>query len=135
MNLMLDASILDRIVEHARKCLPNEGCGLIGGRDSAGSEFIPVTNIAETASSEYEMDPQELVNGLRRFRSGGAGLVAIFHSHPRGPAGLSAKDLERAYYPEAAHLIVSMANPERPQTAAFRIVGGEAIEVELHVIV
>jgi proteasome lid subunit RPN8/RPN11 len=62
-------------------------------------------------------------------------LIAIFHSHPHGPAEPSKTDIERAYYPEVAHLIVSLAELERPQAVAFRILDGEALAIELHVIV
>jgi hypothetical protein len=43
--------------------------------------------------------------------------------------------LERAFYPEVAHIIVSLADPERPQARGFRIIDGEAFEIELHAIV
>jgi proteasome lid subunit RPN8/RPN11 len=91
-------------------------------------------NIA-ASSAEYEMDPAELIVALREIRQTGETLIAIFHSHPHGPAEPSATDIQRAYYPEAAHLIVSLSELERPQAAAFRIVDREALAVELHVIV
>lgn len=87
------------------------------------------------SSTAYEMDPGQLVNSLRELRHTGEELVAIYHSHPHGPAHPSQTDIERAYYPEAAYLIVSLAEPERPRTAAFRIFEGEAMEIEVHVIV
>ena len=96
--------------------------------------FIPVEN-AKASSSEYEMDPAELIRVWRELRKIGEQLVAIYHSHPSGPAELSKRDIEHAYYPEAAHLIVSLAEPERPRTAAFRIIEGEVLEIEVHVIV
>jgi proteasome lid subunit RPN8/RPN11 len=87
------------------------------------------------SSIAYEMDPGELVTALRELRNTGEELVAIYHSHPHGPAHPSQTDIKRAYYPEAAHLIVSLAEPERPRTAAFRILDGQATEIEVHVIV
>ena len=129
MNLTLAPGILDEVVKHARSCYPREGCGLL-----TTNRFIPVTNIAESAA-EFEMDPAELINALRDLRSAGKELAGIYHSHPHGPAHPSKVDVERAYYPEAAHLIVSLAEPERPQTLAFRIVGSEVLPVEVHVIV
>ena len=87
------------------------------------------------SSTAYEMDPGQLVNALRELRHTGEELVAIYHSHPHGPAHPSRADIERAYYPEAAYLIVSLAEPERPRITAFRIFEGEAGEIEVHVIV
>jgi proteasome lid subunit RPN8/RPN11 len=90
---------------------------------------------ALASSTEYEMDPAQLIATLRDLRSSGEDLIAIYHSHPRGPARPSKSDIERAYYPAAAYLIISLADPERPQAAAFRIIDGEVLEVEVHAIV
>lgn len=133
MNVSLAPGLLEQIVENAKQCYPNEGCGLLVGRQAA-ARFIPIENVC-AGETEYEMDPAELIAGLRGLRNTGEELIAIYHSHPRGPARPSKSDIERAYYPEAAHLIVSLAEPECPQAAAFRIIGGEVLEVEVHVIV
>jgi proteasome lid subunit RPN8/RPN11 len=134
MNVSLAAGLFEDIIDHAKQCYPKEGCGLLAGRQGMASRFIPVENIS-ASETEYEMDPPELIGTLRDLRNTGEELVAIYHSHPHGPAHPSKRDIERAYYPDAAHLIVSLAEPQRPQAAVFRIVDGEVLEVELHVIV
>ncbi len=133
-DLTLAPGILEEVIEHSKACYPEEGCGLIAGARNVGSMFAPIEN-ALKSPTEYEMEPAQLIHALREMRSAGTQLVAIYHSHPRGPAQPSKKDIERAYYPEAAHLIVSLAERERPQIAAFRIMDGETFEIELHVIV
>jgi [CysO sulfur-carrier protein]-S-L-cysteine hydrolase len=133
MDLTLAPGILEQVFHHAKTAFPNEACGLLVGRDLA-DRFIPVKNISPSAQ-EYEMDPAELIAVLRGLRETGARLIAIFHSHPHGPAVPSKQDIDRAYYPEAAHLIVSLAELERPRAEAFRIIDGEALPVELRVIV
>jgi proteasome lid subunit RPN8/RPN11 len=133
VKLVIAPGLLDRVFEHARGHYPQEACGLLVGRDSA-DRFIPMTN-ALASSNAYEMDPAQLIATLRDLRSSGEELVAIYHSHPHGPARPSRSDIERAYYPEAVHFIVSLADRERPQAAAFRIVDGEVLEVEVHAIV
>src|SRR5436190_4642025 len=127
VNLTLAPGILDEVIDHARTAYPKEACGLIAGpkpapgaRGGAGSRFIAMTNIAQSAA-EFEMDPAELIKTLRDLRNAEEDLIAIYHSHPHGPPHLSNMDIQRAYYPEAAHLIVSLADAERPQVAAFRI--------------
>jgi [CysO sulfur-carrier protein]-S-L-cysteine hydrolase len=132
-DLVLSPGLLEKIIRHSRSAYPNEACGLLVGR-AAAERFIPMKNIS-AGSDRYEMDPAELIAILRDLRDSGEDLVAIFHSHPHGPAEPSKVDIERAYYPEAAHLIVSLAEPERPRALAFRISGGEAIPIEVHVIV
>jgi proteasome lid subunit RPN8/RPN11 len=134
VNLTLAPGILEEIIEHAKKSHPNEGCGLLAGRQSA-NRFIPMTNVSAVPAKQYEIDPVELIRTLRDLRNNGEELIAIYHSHPHGPAEPSRTDIERAYYPEAAQLIVSLADLERPRTAAFRIAGGEVLPIEVHVIV
>jgi proteasome lid subunit RPN8/RPN11 len=133
MNLLVGPGILEQVTEHARNAYPNEGCGLLVGAHAA-ERFIAIRNVAESPT-EYEMDAAELIHVLRELRGSGEQLVAIYHSHPHGPAQLSRTDIDRSYYPEAAHLVISLADLERPQVAAFRIVEGAALPVELHAIV
>ena len=83
----------------------------------------------------YEMDPAALVEVLRSLRESAQDLLAIYHSHPSGPGGPSTRDIRRAFYPAAAHIIVSLEQADRPTARAFRIIDGEAIEIELHAIV
>ena len=133
VNLLLAPGLLDEVIEHAKANYPLEACGLIVGTGS-GNRFIPMINVLES-SSTYEIDPGSLIRTFRNLRTTGEELIAIYHSHPCGPARPSKSDIERAYYPEAAHLIVSLANPEQPQAAAFRILDGEVHEIEVHAIV
>ena len=136
MNLILAPAILDDVIQHARAAYPREGCGLIIGlkESTVGSRFIAMTNVAQSAA-EFEMDPAELINTFRELRNAGQELVATYHSHPHGPPRPSRTDVQRAYYPEAAHLIVSLADLERPKVAAFRIIDGEVLDIEVHAIV
>ena len=133
MNLILAPGILEQVITHARNAYPNEACGLLVGRTTV-DRFIPTKNISSNPR-QYEIDPAELIATLRSLRETGEHLLAIFHSHPHGPDELSKTDIERAYYPEAAHLIVSLAELDRPQVVAFRIVGGEVVPIEVHAIV
>jgi [CysO sulfur-carrier protein]-S-L-cysteine hydrolase len=133
VNLVLAPGLLNQVIDHARSSYPEEGCGLLVGIDHA-TRFIPMQNVL-ASSSAYEMDPRQLISTLRDLRNIGEQLVAIYHSHPHGPARPSRRDIECAYYPETAHLIVSLADSERPQAAAFRIVDGESLEIEVHAIV
>ena len=133
MNLTLAAGILEEVLKHAKSAYPKEGCGLLVGRRQA-DRFLPMMNAASSAT-QYEMDPAELISALRDLRSTGEELIAIYHSHPHRPPEPSKTDIERAYYPEAAQLIVCLAEVECPRAEAFRIIGGEVIPIELHVIV
>jgi proteasome lid subunit RPN8/RPN11 len=134
MNLRLAAGLLDDIVQNARTCYPNEGCGLLAGRQDVAYRLVPMTNVRSSAT-EFEMDPRELIQQLRLFRESGEQVLAIYHTHPQDIAWPSERDIARAAYPESATVIVSLKDPESPQVRAFRIVSGEVIEIELHAIV
>jgi proteasome lid subunit RPN8/RPN11 len=131
---MLAPGLLEQIVAYARSGLPLECCGLLAGRESSATQFIPITNRL-ASSTEFDMEPSELIAALRSLRTHGENLLAIVHSHPRGPAMPSARDIERAWYPHAAHIIVSLASAETPEVRGFRILDGEVLEIELRVIV
>lgn len=133
MNITLQSEIMDQIVNHARAVYPQEGCGLLVGHATDATRFIPTPNTLASETA-YEIDPALLASTFRLLRQSGEQLVAIVHSHPRGPAEPSDTDLRRAFYPEAAHVIVSLAMPERPQVRAFRIIEGRAYEIEVHAI-
>ena len=134
MTVTLSPGILEDVIEHARRSYPSEGCGLLVGTQTA-DRFISMTNVSVSAGRQYEIDPAELIHALRELRGSGERIIAVYHSHPHGPAEPSQTDIDRAYYPEAAHLIVSLADLERPRAEAFRIIGGEVLPVEVHVIV
>jgi proteasome lid subunit RPN8/RPN11 len=133
MNLILPAHILEQLIQHARDAYPNEACGLLVGRESV-NRFIATKNISSDPH-QYEIDPSELISTFRSLRQTGENLLAIFHSHPHGPAEPSRTDIERSYYPDAAHLIVSLAELDRPRAVAFRIIDGEVLPIEVHAIV
>lgn len=133
MQLQLAPGVLEQVIKDAKAAYPRESCGLLAGRGNA-ERLIPVKNIA-ASSSDYEMDPAELIQAFRELRQSGQELLAIYHSHPHGPAELSEKDIVQAYYPGAAQLVVSLADSGHPQCAAFRVIDGRAQAIELHAIV
>jgi proteasome lid subunit RPN8/RPN11 len=131
--ITLQPNLIDEIVGHARRVYPQEACGLLAGHSGQATRFLPTPN-ALASETAYEIDPSLLISAFRSLRESGEELIAIVHSHPRGPAEPSKRDLERVYYPQAAHLIVSLAAPDRPQLRAFRIIDGQAYEIEVHAI-
>ena len=134
MNVRVAPGLLEEIIAHAKACYPREGCGLLAGKQNTAERFIPMENTL-SSETEYEMDPQRLLQELRSLRDSGEELVAIYHSHPFGTPRPSKRDVQFAYYPEAACIIVSLAEPERAKVGVFRIIEGEVLEVEVHAIV
>ena len=100
-----------------------EVCGLLGGTDGTPRRHLPVTNRLHRADA-FDMDPGELIAAMRDLREAGQALVAIYHSHPHGPAYPSATDVAENQYPEAVHVIIGGEGGEW-QLRAFRL--GEGI--------
>jgi proteasome lid subunit RPN8/RPN11 len=133
VRLLVVDGVLDRVVAHSKACLPEEACGFLVGRGDAAERFVPARN-ALRSSKAFSVEPQFLSGLFRSLRLSGERMVAVVHSHPSAPAVLSEQDLAQAHYPDAVQLIVSLAGPD-PEIRAYRVAGGEVLEVELHAIV
>lgn len=112
--------IVARVLDEARNSSAIECCGLLAGRDGAISGIFPAQNALASATA-YEIAPSELFSIFREIRIRGLDLLGIYHSHPRGENVPSTTDIERAYYPDAAYFIISLA-PDAPRPVrAFRM--------------
>jgi proteasome lid subunit RPN8/RPN11 len=124
------AEVLERMAEEARRNPGVECCGLLGGHDGLISAIFPARNALASAMA-FEIAPEELFHLFREIRATGLELLGIYHSHPAGGNAPSARDIERAYYPEAAFFIVSL-QPDGPQRIrAFSIRDGSASELTI----
>jgi proteasome lid subunit RPN8/RPN11 len=136
-RLEIPGDIYEAMVGHCRAGLPNEACGFLGGNDGKATKFYPLTN--EAASPVfYRPAGKEMLEAMNDMDSVGAGLAAIFHSHVASPAYPSPTDVREAHYPDAAYLIVSFEDEDRPSAKAYSIRkadwrddSGEIVEVEL----
>jgi len=114
-QLLIPQHLLDELLGHLRRSLPQEGCGLLavrpGERDATAVRFYGGTNV-DRSPTRFTMDPRQVLAALMEIDRRGWILGAIVHSHPSGPATPSAVDLAEARYPEALLGIVGLA--ERP---------------------
>ena len=120
LDRSLPAEIAAQIVEHAQSGYPDEVCGLVAGRDGVATAAYPGRNISPTPAVTYELDHDTLAR-IFDFEDAGLELVAIYHSHPRGPETPSPTDIAHAFYSDSVYLIVSLATPDRPVVRGFRI--------------
>jgi proteasome lid subunit RPN8/RPN11 len=121
------------MLDHLWSTYPQEGCGLLAGKDGNVFRIYIVENRLASPTA-YEMDPQQQLEAMLDIEDQGSELLAIFHSHPGGPDVPSATDLATAYYPEAAYVIVSYHDPERPTARAFTVFEGRVEEIPLIVV-
>lgn len=98
------------MVYHCDSCLPEEACGLVGGRligeDARAEVVIPVVN-ALHSPVRYRMDPQAQINTFLDLERRGLDLVGIFHSHPSGPDLPSTTDVLEFQFPGVLMIILS----------------------------
>ncbi|HUR55906.1 MAG TPA: M67 family metallopeptidase [Gemmataceae bacterium] len=121
-RLVVPDLILDEMIAHARRELPNECCGLLAGAidGDAGrvSALFPITNDA-ASPTEYATNPRDLLNAFRSMREGNGEPLAFYHSHPSSAAVPSAKDVARNTYGETVvHVIVGLAG-DAPEVRAW----------------
>jgi [CysO sulfur-carrier protein]-S-L-cysteine hydrolase len=129
--MRISQSLVDEMVAHARADLPNECCGMVGGRDGEATEVIRVANSA-ASPLRYVMDPQEQYDALKKIEAGGGELLAIYHSHTKSPAYPSQTDVNQAVaWPEQIYVIVSLADAEAPDVKAYLLEDLKIEEVEL----
>lgn len=113
--------IYDEMVENARSTAPKECCGLLAGRDETITRHYPLTNI-ENSPVSYMIDPKEQFRVFKEMRGDKTELIAIYHSHPHTEAYPSSTDVQLAFYPDSAYIIVSLKNPQEPAVKGYRIV-------------
>ncbi len=131
-GLIISQELLDKLVSHCKTLYPDEACGILAGKNSCIEKIYEMTNI-ERSSVSYLMDSKEQFNVMKQLRKEGHDMVAIYHSHPHSPAYPSAKDVNLAFYPDAACVIVSLIDIDRPVIKAFEIANGIVSDVEIEI--
>jgi proteasome lid subunit RPN8/RPN11 len=118
------------MLDEARRVPGEECCGLLAGSDGLITAIFPANN-ALASPSRYEITPVELFRLTREIRAAGLELMGIYHSHPGGENRPSARDIERAYYPDAAYFIVSPRPDALDPIRAFSIRDGRVAELAI----
>ncbi len=131
--MKISQQLIDEMVAHAREDLPNECCGMIGGRDGEAPSVVRVENAA-ASPLRYEMDPQGQFDGLKAIEDAGDELLGIYHSHTRSAAYPSQTDVNQAVaWPEQVYVIVSLESEDAPEVKAYDLADLKIADVELHV--
>jgi len=123
--------LYDQVVAHALEEAPNECCGMIASRDGEAVSVYRATNAA-ASPLRYEIDGAEQYRIQMEIEDSGLELGAIYHSHTRSEPYPSQTDINLAFYPDAAYVIVGVAG-EEPEVRAFTIRDGNVAAAELTV--
>ncbi|NSW52838.1 MAG: M67 family metallopeptidase [Anaerolineae bacterium] len=104
-----------------------EVCGLLGGKNGQVRAWLPVENELHQHEA-YRMEPQAMVNALARLEAQGLDLLAIYHSHPCGPAVPSQRDIAEFAWPGVLTLIWAPVGSAW-DLSAYHISGDECLAV------
>lgn len=80
----------------------------------------------DASPTSYTIPPQEHFDSLTDAESNGWRLGGVFHSHPKGPAAMSATDLAKVAEPEWVYVVVGL-NGDEPVLTGWR--DGEDVEI------
>jgi len=135
MTLRLRAPIVERMSEHVRRAYPEEGCGVLLGREAGGSreveEAIVFENQCEDSrQNRYLISPEQFLAAEKGARARRLDVIGIFHSHPDHPARPSSYDLEHAW-PYYSYVIVSVEEGRIGEIRCWRLADDRsALEAE-----
>ena len=116
---------LRAVVAASEDAWPEEACGLLAGRRAGGVWHVRAAhagaNLADSPRTAFEVDPALRLALHKALRGTGDEVVGVYHSHPDSPAQPSARDLERAWEPDLAWLIVSVLRGQAALATAHRL--------------
>jgi proteasome lid subunit RPN8/RPN11 len=132
-KVRITRTVLDRMLAEARAHSGDECCGILAGRGGAITEILPAAN-ALRSTTAYEIAPRDLFRIFRALREEGLEHLGIYHSHPSTENAPSPRDIELAYYPDAAYFILSPRGDAKLPVRAFRICEGVVTELDIEIV-
>lgn len=95
LQLRLTAPQTDRLVSHARACLPEEACAILGGIVDTDMHVVQKIILLENVDHSpvsFSVSGDQLIQAYNQMDRLGIDVIAVFHSHPRSAAVPSSKD-------------------------------------------
>ena len=122
-------AVVDEIAAHSIAEVPNECCGLVGGRDGDMTTVYRARN-AEQSPLRYSVHPADQFKIMETIEEAGEELLGIYHSHTKSEAWPSQTDINLAEaWPDPLYLICSLADPDAAVVRAFAIRDGAVDEI------
>ena len=112
----------EKILSHARKCLPEEACGLIAGTDNGTEKHIEAVYLIENtdhSNEHFTISPREQLSAIKDMRSHGWQPLGNWHSHPETPSRPSEEDKRLFFDSKSRYLILSLQDSQNPVLNAF----------------
>ncbi len=132
-RLRIAPNLIEAMLQAAHAAAPNECCGLVIGTPMGEvTRLVPADNVHEEPQRFFTLDPKTQFAVLRELRGReDAILLGHYHSHPKGPAEPSPRDLAEAHDGEMVWLLI---DPQKNEIGAFMPtpeIGFDPIEVEI----
>ena len=134
--MILPQTIVDELIDHAKKDNPNECCGIVAGKNEKATRIYRMTN-TEKSPFRYRMDSNEQFKVQREIDEQDLQILSYYHSHTHTEAHPSATDIRmalwtdtnEAIWPEVSYILISLQFPDHPEIKNFRILdGGKVVE-------
>ena len=130
-SIKLPRQIVNQLMLHAQHNDKNEVCGLISQNTDQEMTLYPMKNIATDPAHYFQMDGPQMIRTMKSIREEGAELFAIYHSHPSTPATPSKTDIEKAGYPDALYLIISLNTKGVIELKGYKIQQDSTTSIDL----
>lgn len=132
-----------QMLNHAIRGLPNEACGLLGGRVGGPGEpgdcrvdaFVPTRNVDASAKT-YSIGPDGFAAAEEVFDPQGLDVVGVMHSHTHTDPYPSPTDVAAADNPFLVgwqYVIVSLRDTE-PMLRSWLLDEGTIVEVPVEIV-
>ena len=112
----------EKILAHARACLPEEACGLIAGTDDGEEKHIEAVYLIENtdhSNEHFTISPREQLSAIKDMRSHGWQPLGNWHSHPETPSRPSEEDKRLFFDSKSRYLLLSLQDSQNPVLNAF----------------
>ncbi len=112
----------DKLLKHAKSCLPEEACGLIAGTENDGIKHIEEVYLLENtdhSNEHFNISPKDQLEAIKDMRKKGFVPLGNWHSHPESPSRPSEEDKRLFFDSKARYLILSLMEKDNPVLNAF----------------
>lgn len=124
-SLLISRDVLEKIKVHGEAHYPQEGAGLLLGRDEESRrvlDILPIDNAREEEArhNRYLITAVDMLRGEQYAEELGLDVIGIFHSHPDHPNQPSEFDREWAM-PWYSYIITSVHAGAAAESRSWRL--------------
>jgi proteasome lid subunit RPN8/RPN11 len=140
MKINLPEHLIDKIHAHVEKTYPEEGAGLLLGREENGDrvvvDVLPLPNGREDSArhNRYVITPLHLFEGEKEAEERGLEVIGVFHSHPDHPNRPSEFDRKWAV-PWFSYIITSVKRGQAAGSRSWRLTDDREMFNEENIVV